>query len=263
MRRHTTRDELARHPPPRLDRGRHPLRVDPSRDAASPRSTTDSILTLQGSAGNAAVAAVLGGQTQVQRQPKQPKKPPKWVTDAQARLVALFPKDPTIAKVVIKDYTGANKELQTIDYGAWTQSKSEIYLRDPSIDRGTGQPRPAKLVPMILTYVLRHEAVHVGQFATDGKPPGTWQLMLEYEKDAYKKDFDWLRSSDGQKQVSDQKLNEELEEKADGLVIRIGKLLDETAGKPDRENELYKGMIAGKLIPAGAKKDPGELYKQP
>ena len=267
MRRHATRDELARHAPPRLDRARNPLRTDPSRDAESPRSTTDSILRLQGSAGNAAVAAVLGDQAHVQRQPKQPKKQPQWVTNAEARLKALFPKDPTIAKVVIKDYTGANKELQTIDYGAWTQSGSEIYLRDPSIDRATGKARPAKLVPMILTYVLRHEAVHVGQFAKDGKPPGTWELMLKYERDAYKKDFDWLRSSDGQKEVSDQALNEKLEEEADSIVITINNLFDkikDLSGKA-REDKLYELLLASpkKLIPDGAKRDPQELYKQP
>jgi hypothetical protein len=225
------------------------------------------MLGLQQTAGNAAVASALG--VAIQRQPKKPgpSKQPKWTQGAQARLVALFPKDPTIAKVVIKDYTGANKELQSIDYGAWTQSKSEIYLRDPSIDRKTGQARPAKLVPMILTYVLRHEAVHIGQFAKDGKPPATWQLMLEYEKDAYDRDKTWLRSSEGQQQVSDQDLNEELEVEADSIVITISNLLDATkklSGVP-REDELYKLLLASKkqLIPSGAKRDPRELYKQP
>jgi hypothetical protein len=244
--------------------------------------TTATVLDLQQTAGNAAVAAAIGPA--VQRQPKPPekkpaeKKPeekkaekkapekpqPQWVKDAQARLAQLFPKDPTIGKVVIRDYAGANKELQTIDYGAWTESATEIYLRDPSTVPLTKQKRSKNVAAMVLTYVLKHEAVHVRQFTKDGKPPPTWQRMLEYEKEAYESDRAWLRTKEGESLVPEEAVRDDLDEAADRLVIKIDGLLSATKdlqGKA-REDKLYEDMKGAGLIPSGAKREPEELYKQ-
>jgi hypothetical protein len=241
---------------------------------AEPGGLARSVLGLQRVAGNAAVVAALAG-TSVQRapdptkdKPKQAPKPkaqPQWARDAEAKLKQLFKDDPLIAKVVIKDYAGANQELQTVDYGAWTQSQTEIYVRDPSIDKATKQRRPKNIAAMVLTYVLKHEAVHVRQFAGAGGPPATWHKMLEYELAAYASDKAWLATDEGPKVITDQGTLDQFEEAADKYVIKIGALLEEakTFKATEREAKLHEKMKAANLIPAGASLDPRDLYKQP
>ena len=152
----------------------------------------DEVLGLQRSAGNAAVVAALKGAPvagllpAVQRQPKakQAKQTPQFVKDAQAELASLFPKDKLMGKVSIKDYGDLNKVLTTsTTFMAWTQSSTEIFVRDTS---GLGDPDSNDRPKQLLRYILKHEAVHVGQFAKAKGPPATWEQMLRFEQEGYK-----------------------------------------------------------------------------
>jgi hypothetical protein len=218
------------------------------------------ILGLQRAAGNAAVAASL------QRQPKGGKKKvPAWLRDAQAAVSRIFPKDKLMQHVVVKDYGDLNATLQGIDYGAWTQSVTEIYIRDPTRFVDPGVPATKLWPGMILNYTLRHEAVHVRQFAKAGAPPATWQQMLEFEREAYAADLVWLDTAEARQQVPDKELRAALTAGAKQTLSNVNAALA-AAGKlrgAKREAALHKRMIADALIPPDAKLDPRELYRQP
>jgi hypothetical protein len=229
------------------------------------------VFGLQAHAGNTAVATAVGARAAttgraspfVQRQPKPKPKakaedPPAWITAAQADLRQLFPDDKLMGHVVIKDYSKLNNTLQEEDYGAWTQSKTEIFLRDPATKGLPGS---------VVKYELHHEAVHVRQFARDGGPPKTWQKMLEYEQEAYKSDTVWLAGSEAKKLIPEEDLLKQLQDGAAENLAKVNTLLDDTkklSGKK-REDELFKRMRSRDvdLIPEHAKADPTLLYKQP
>ena len=216
---------------------------------------------LQKTVGNAAVV-------RLQRQPKpgkRKKRTPAWVTAAQAELGPMFPNDQLMANVVIKDYADLNATLQKIGFAAWTQSITEIYIRDLS---GFADPKKptTKLWPqMAYRYVLHHEAEHIRQFATGTGPPKTWQEMLTFEQVAYTNDLAWLAGPDGTKAVSDPVLNAQFAKEAKKNLDDVTALLDGTKHLTGttREDALFKGMKKAKLIPARAKRDPTLLYQQP
>jgi hypothetical protein len=240
----------------------------PRWQAPAARPSAATLLSLQRTAGNAAVVTL-------QRQPKpgkkpgkkpgQKKPPPAWVTAGQAELGQLFPNDKLMSNVVIKDYADLNKTLQGAPFAAWTQSMTEIYVRDLS---GFADPKkPAtKLWPqMAMRYVLHHEAEHIRQFAGGTGPPRTWQEMLQYEQTAYTNDLAWLASPAGQQAVSDPVLNGQFLKEARKNLADVTGLLDGTknlTGKK-REDALFKGMKKARLIPARTKRDPTLLYRQP
>jgi hypothetical protein len=242
------------------DRTREPA---PRVDSLEP--TTRSALSLQQTAGNAAVALALRGSPigagVVQRQPKAPKKQPKFVTDAQSELGRQFPK----LKVAIKDYGDLNPVLQGMDFKGWTQSATEIYVRDQSGLADPAVPKTKDWPAMVTAYIIHHEVTHVGQFQTAKGPPKKWQEMLKYELAAYSDDVVWLNGAQGKGLVSDPDLRSQLITGAEGTRDAIKKLLNKQTklnGK-DREDELYNDMVAAKLIPANSPKDPQLLYKQP
>ena len=218
-----------------------------------------SVLDLQATAGNAAVAR------SVQRQPKGQQPPPAWLQDARAELGKLFPNDKLMQHVIVKDYGSLNAELQGIDFGAWTNSQTEIYVRDPSTLIDPKVPAQQKWPPMLVRYTLRHEAVHIGQFAAAGGPPTTWQAMLEYEQAAYQADVAWLGTAAAATEIPDKQLRALLLAGATKTLASVTSTLNATkklTGKK-REAELYKRMKRAEHIPNAAKPDPQELYKQP
>jgi hypothetical protein len=254
-----------RHPADRdnVEPGRtsHPPLVQPVRrvvPAGELPPLARAMLGLQATAGNSAVAGT------VQRQPK-PSAQPAWLQDAQAELGKLFPKDKLMQHVIVKDYGGLNTELQGIDYGAWTNSKTEIYLRDPSSLIDPNVPAQQKWPPMLVRYTLRHEAVHISQFATAGGPPKTWQAMLEHEQEAYKADVAWLGTAAAATEIPDKQLRALLLAGANKTLASVTKVLNDTKKLKGtkREAQIYKRMKAADLIPKAAKPDPQELYKQP
>jgi hypothetical protein len=255
-RRPAERDDLAPVTAPHL-----PL-AQPATHAARPEALPPlarAVLDLQATAGNSAVAE------NVQRQPKTPPAKPAWLQDAQAELGKLFPNDKLMQHVVVKDYGALNAELQTIDYGAWTNSKTEIYVRDPSTLIDQNEPAQQKWPPMLMRYTLRHEAVHIGQFAAAGGPPKTWQAMLEFEQAAYKADVAWLGSTAATTDIPDKQLLALLVAGASKTLASVTAVLNDTKklkGKK-REAEIFKRMKKAELIPKGAKPDPQELYIQP
>ena len=203
----------------------------------------------------------------VQRQPKgkaaKGKPVPQFVKDAQAELASLFPKDKLMGKVTIKDYGDLNKVLTSSStFTAWTQSSGEIFVKDLS---GIGDPDANDRPRQLLRYVLKHEAVHIGQFAKAKGPPKTWQRMLEFEQEAYKHDLAWLNASEGKALMPSDDVRKEAIDSATAALNAISTLLTATKmlSGTKREDVLYDTMIQQDLIPSGASKDPADLYKQP
>jgi hypothetical protein len=228
-----------------------------------------SVLFLQRTAGNSAVAtaieglgAIDGTPAVVQRQPKTKPPPPQWVTDAQAVFTKEFP---NLKGVVIRNFADLNKTLQKSHFAGWTQSKTEIYVKDPTRPPDPKQPPPPKaLQAMYVRYVLEHEAEHIRQFTNPGGPPTTWEQMLKFEKAAYERDRLWLSNAGG-KIITDQGVFDDIEEAVDKNLIDINAVLDaadKLSGKA-REKALHKGMLSKNLIPPGTDPDPTKLYIQP
>lgn len=210
-----------------------------------------SVLRLQATAGNTAVAGAL----RVQRQPKQP---PAYVTNAQATLKQLFPKEKLLQGVVIKDYVALNPALQGASYGAWTQSATQIYVRDPALLADTPQKQA-----MAMQYALQHEANHVRQFAKAKGPPAKWETMMKYELDAYANDLRWLAGT-GKSIVTDAELHREL---VDGATKNLKDLQDLMKGAAKlkgakREAFFLDGLLDKDLIPPDSTANPLDLYKQ-
>ncbi len=228
--------------------------------------TARSVLQLQNTAGNAAVASVLGGRAQgprvLQRQPKPPKKPPtkppkkkkppKWLTDAKAELSRQFPNSPDMANVNFKDYADLNPVLAKYSYLAWTNSGTDIYIR--------------KLDAQMLAYVIQHEARHIVQFnGAKGKPPATWQEMAGYELSAYSDDVKWLASPQAKKLIPSASVRTKLTTSASGAVTGINAVLNKqtTLTGQARQDEIRADMIAADMIPKNSPQDPAGMYKQP
>lgn len=253
------------HDPLRL--GRHALGRPGEATAAGDRGTPGgverSLLDLQRTAGNRAVVAALR-QLVVQRQPKRKQARPKWADEAKKSLEGLFPKDALIKGVAIEDYRRINDKLKDFDYSAWTNSEKVIYVKDTSGLADPDNPATKDWPRQALLMILHHEAQHVRQFHRDGAAPRKWETMLRYEMEAYQNDVDWL-NGDGAKVVTDNDLRKQLIESSSSQLTIVKDLLAESAKvkDKDREAKLRERMIATKMIPPGAPKDPQDLYKQP
>lgn len=242
---------------------------------------TASLLSLQRSAGNQAVSAALGpmGATTprwmvVQREkpparqkpPKAQKAPPPWLKDAQGILTEMAKSDPHLGNVTLRNFVDLNAALKSSQYAAWTQSGTEIYLKNP-YPKGASRSDAAMrtLIEQYVRFVLRHEGEHVGQFARDGGPPKTWQRMLEYEQEAYAKDVKWL-DGPGKAILTDAGVLKDVKKQVTKNLKDVTDLLDGIAKLPPRsdvEKHLHGKMIALKLIPAKAGLNPQDLYVQP
>jgi hypothetical protein len=250
---------------PELDR---PPSHPPPRPASAPARDRDEVLALQETAGNQAVTAAIHGTVpappipSLQRQPKK-KKVARHVREAQAELARLFPKDKLLGNVNLKDYGDLNKVLTSTDiYGAWTNSPTEIYIKDTS---GMADPKVKDRPKMYLRYILKHEAVHIGQFATAKGPPTTWERMLEFEKEAYKHDLTWLAGSEGKTLIPNAPTRKEMQDLAQAALTSIDNVFTAAKGitGPTREDTLYAEMLKADLIPKSASKNPQDLYQQP
>lgn len=251
-----------------LDGRDHPAQATPHPSAIAGRDVTPhdaehSLIELQRTAGNAAVTHSIR-ELVVQRDAKRKKARPKWAEEAKQTLRALFPKDKLMEAVDVEDYGETNAALKDFDYGAWTNSKSVIYLRGPSAFADPDDPKSKDRPKQAMMAALHHEAQHVRQFARDGGPPKSWEQMLRYEQEAYGLDKAWL-TGDGAKVITNKKLRDELVAGATKELDIVVRLLAEakTLKADTRDATLRQRMIDELLIPAESPKDPGDLYKQP
>ena len=232
---------------------------------ATPRSERLDVLDLQRAAGNAAVVRSLGAggppPVAIQRQPKPA--PPQHVIDAQAEMAAMFGQDPLLGKVVIKDYGTLNADLQKASFGAWTQSVTEIYIKDFSAAADPKKPKTAKWPVYMVRYALHHEAEHVRQFASSTGPPSTWLQMLEFERTAYTQDVTWLAGADAKLLIPDATLRGILRQGAKQNLQDVKSIIASSAKKRPKQQEAARrqAMIAKKLLPATAPADPAALYQ--
>lgn len=108
----------------------------------------------------------------------QPKKP---ITDENKIINILYPKG-EMSHVTIDDFEyNPNLIIRSlkIQLGAWTNSYKKIYLN--------------YLYPQyIIPYILKHEAEHVLQFKSNGKPI-SYIAMLKYEMKAYPNTENWMK----------------------------------------------------------------------
>ena len=260
MRRITAARELdgRDHPAPATP---HPSAIA-GRDGA-PKSAELSLIELQRTAGNAAVTQSIRDLV-VQRDPKRKKARPKWAEEAKQSLRELFPKDKLMEAVEIEDYGETNAALKDFEFGAWTNSKTLIYLRSPSAFADPDDPKAKDRPKQAMLAALHHESQHVRQFARDGGPPKSWEQMLRYEQEAYGLDKTWL-TGDGAKVITNKKLRDELVAGATKELDIVVRLLAgaKTLKADTKEATLRQQMIDELLIPTASPKDPGDMYKQP
>jgi hypothetical protein len=227
------------------------------------------LLDLQRTAGNQAVVARVLGRPAliVQRRRKGKQPPPKWVTDAARELQAMFPNDPLISKVVIKDYAKLNRKLRGASFDAWTNSRTEIYLRDLAKYADKRQPKTVNWPLYMMRYVLRHEAQHIREFDKTGGPPRTWEAMLLHEQVTYTDDKAWLGTAGAATLIPDPDLRTMLEQSAEHALAAIHAALqagiDTRGNAAAKEAARLKSMKQTTMIPAGAGLDPTKLYVQP
>lgn len=230
-----------------------------------------SVLDLQRRAGNRAVANAITAQRQKgggggKKAVKQPPPPPKWLQDAQAIVNDMAKTDKLLGHVVLRKYSDLNKTLRSFEYGAWTNSATEIFIKDPfpaDVDR-TDKTVQAQ-AEMFVRFELQHEANHVHQFAQAGGPPKTWQRMLEFEREAYTNDLKFLRGP-GKQVISDADVLASIAEQVQTNLKDVNALLDGIAKLKKGQNverHLWTEMKKRKLIPSGSDLDPTKLYKQP
>ena len=239
--------------PGRPDRPFRPL-PDRADEPPRPAPIERSVLALQSSAGNAAVARAVQSLA-VQRQKK---KPPAWAAEAKTTLKQLFPKEKLLEGIVIKDFADLNPTTRAGPFDAWTNSPTDIYVKDPALIEPDSRIRS-----QALAYVLQHEANHVRQFQGKG-PPKEWEKMLWFEKQTYKKDLDWLAGA-GKQVVTDKALREKLTKRINENLTAIERVYAKVADvkRQDRDLAILDAMLDENLVPENATADPRDLYKQP
>jgi subtilisin family serine protease len=115
----------------------------------------------------------LGGESDGSAEDKSVVAP--HVKVAQEAWTRLFGKNNVLNKVTIIDYENVPSDaVKEQGYDAWTNSKTRIYIA-----------QSANANPVTLDTTLRHEAVHVGQFAKQGRP-NSYEKAMRYELEAYR-----------------------------------------------------------------------------
>ena len=154
-----------------------------------------------------------------------------------------FATDPVLGKVVILDYQAVPSEaVRKLGYAAWTNSASRIYLAAGAVaDAAT------------LDRVLRHEALHIRQFATTGRPR-TYEDMMRYERAAYGDDL--VRLTARSRELTDltkdlRSVNNQVTD-TEARVDQFDKILASprrTETATAREQRLRRFLIGHKLVP--------------
>lgn len=95
-------------------------------------------------------------------------------------------------------------------YSAWTNSAQHIYINlellqktfaasseegddELETERKAREAQRNTRAAALLT--IRHELAHVAQFVINGTHPGSYEKMIEFEREAYTKDADWLAAN--------------------------------------------------------------------
>lgn len=98
------------------------------------------------------------------------------VKAARVMWTKLFGKDAVLSKVLILDMANVPSEpVKRAGYDAWTNSATRIYVASSANNDN-----------LTLEITLRHEAVHIQQFAKFGRPD-SYAKMVKYEIEAYEK----------------------------------------------------------------------------
>ena len=173
------------------------------------------------------------------------------VKDARQAWTRLFGKDNTLNKVLILDYEHVpSAAVKEHEYDAWTNSTTRIYIA-----------KSADADPLTLEATLRHEAVHVGQFAKTGRP-SSYEQAMQYELKAYRDSVTFvqdrskvLESLKSRSKAEDEELKtaEDLRKTFQAAVDLLDQGLKEgvkqTKSRAERERWYRHYLISKGLLP--------------
>jgi hypothetical protein len=127
---------------------------------------------------------------------------PQTVQDFETVLKkTLFPNDNLIQKVTIRDLATISPQSLAdpkLDFGAWTKSESEIFVRDLG-----PKGYPPAVLQTVIAVNAKHEATHVHQFHTNKGRPKSYEQMIQFEIDAYDDIVNWVNTTKGQQVATD------------------------------------------------------------
>lgn len=188
---------------------------------------------------------------QAPRPKKRPPAPtptrPAHVVAAERRLRTLFsarsPKAKRMAKVVIRDMADNKTPVKNGGFQAWTNSATEVF-----VDVSAHDPSD----PDILHAVMHHEALHVEQFHSKGRPL-TYKAMVDFEISAYGASAKYARNV----------LKSRAIEAVFVSTVTTLKAMDAAVQKlpsNQREAEYKKRMIGQQMLPPH--QNLADLYKK-
>lgn len=129
-------------------------------------------------------------------------------------------------------------------YDAWTNSPTEIYVIPVKSQYAT----PDKKRNAYWRVILYHEAWHLKQFAKASEPPKTYAKMMEYEEEAYRKSYEWIKNTKHPKEYSPQVMSE------------LGKNMKESHTKIDTKMSSTQKYVAGLKNPQLAQEQLEQEY---
>ncbi len=169
----------------------------------------------------------------------------------------LFGNDNVLNKVTIFDLSKVpSKAVKAEGYGAWTNSTTRIYIA-PVANRNS----------ITLETTLRHEAVHVQQFARDGQPD-SYEKMIGYEQKAYEeqwKRLDGLAKDLTARRGRSKAQNDQLEQLLAVTKVQLDALEGEIAKVTKTANQQaessYRAFLLKGFLPSHSRLR--DLYEPP
>lgn len=172
---------------------------------------------------------------------------PEFIERARTAWNSLLPELPrrnlmenvTIKWMVLHPY---HKMKTTKAVNAWTNSRTEIYIRRPD------SITTANAEMAYLRVLLYHEAWHIEQFATSGGPPDSYAMMMQHEEEAYKKTYEWLRnlspSSPYSREMTDlmKQYIKPIKQRHGLFLSKIEEVENETSD-PQKQNKKYQAFL--------------------
>lgn len=151
--------------------------------------------------------------------------------------------------VAIDDFSKAPDKgvASSTAFAAWTNSGTQVFVRNvPGADA------------TFWAAALFHEHLHVVQFMDEGrgKPPSTYETMMEYERDAYSDSATWAKK-DVPQGVSAYATH--FQKTADGYVAELARVRGLPAGTDVEKH--YKAYLEKEGLPRAA--SIADLYTAP
>lgn len=210
----------------------------------------------------------------VAKAPPVQRKASGTVAQARESWQRMYGQDPVLSKVTIQGMADAPSKFvrdqgksKNPMWAAWTNSPTDVYVHNIIYDPQTTDA----VFPVDL--ILMHESFHVVQFHTaGGKPPATFEAMLQYEWKAYGLSSVFARLWDLANPLAEDAPAEDaafratLIENSEKTAEQLSNELDKVASITDaakREAECMNFLVLTKSMPLDASKlaSPEPLYE--